>query len=102
MKLSSMLMAAGAIGQAAALPANQARQGCTNPAKRIEWRQLSAADQQSYIKAVLCLKTKPSRMGLSTPLYDDFPHLHFKLNDYSQYIHAREGGFATNNDADVV
>ncbi|KAK4233363.1 hypothetical protein C8A03DRAFT_38930 [Achaetomium macrosporum] len=82
MKLFSMLMAASAIVLAAARPANQPRQRCTSPSKRIEWRQLTAADRQSYIKAVLCLKTKPSRMGLSTPLYDDFAHLHFKLSNY--------------------
>ncbi|KAK6857081.1 Di-copper centre-containing protein [Apiospora arundinis] len=84
MKFVSMLAVAGAIAPAIARPANQPRETCTNPEKRAEWRQLSPADQQSYIKAVLCLKTKPSKMGLKTPLYDDFPNVHFKLN---QYIH---------------
>ncbi|KAK8087751.1 hypothetical protein PG997_002712 [Apiospora hydei] len=76
-------MAAGTAAPAIALPAGQARETtCTNPAKRVEWRQLSAADQQSYIKAVLCLKTKPSKMGLKNSLYDDFPNVHFNYNDY--------------------
>ncbi|KAK7941449.1 uncharacterized protein PG986_013836 [Apiospora aurea] len=85
MKFLSMLMAAGAVAPAIALPAVQPRETtCTHPAKRVEWRQLSAADQQSYIKAVLCLKTKPSKMGLNTSLYDDFPNVHF---NYNIYIH---------------
>lgn len=85
MKYLPILLAAGTIGQVGALPSGRT---CTTPSKRIEWRELDAVHQQSYIEAVLCLKTKPSRMGLSTPLYDDFSHLHFKLNQYSEYIGA--------------
>ncbi|KAK8043751.1 Di-copper centre-containing protein [Apiospora phragmitis] len=84
MKFLSMPTAAGAIAPAVALPTTQPRETCTNPAKRVEWRQLSAADQQSFINAVLCLKTKPSKMGLNTTLYDDFPYVHF---NYNTYIH---------------
>ncbi|KAK7968824.1 hypothetical protein PG988_007897 [Apiospora saccharicola] len=85
MKFLSMLVAAGAVAPAIALPAVEPRAAtCTNPAKKVEWRQLSAEDQQSYTKAVLCLKTKPSKMGLETSLYDDFPNVHFR---YSTYIH---------------
>ncbi|KAK7923585.1 hypothetical protein PG985_007656 [Apiospora marii] len=83
MKFVSMLAAAGAIAPAIAVPAAvEPRAACTNPAKKVEWRQLSAEDQQSYIKAVLCLKTKPSKTGLETSLYDDFPHVHFSYNTY--------------------
>ncbi|KAK8054973.1 hypothetical protein PG993_000200 [Apiospora rasikravindrae] len=84
MKFLSILVAAGAAAPAIALPTAEPRATCTNPTKRVEWRQLSVADQQSYIKAVLCLKTKPSKMGLKTSLYDDFPNVHF---NYNKYIH---------------
>ncbi|KAH6682247.1 monooxygenase [Plectosphaerella plurivora] len=56
------------------------RDGCT-PAVRQEWRKLPRETQQSYIEAVKCLKTKPSRLGknLTTSLYDDFPYAHAHL-----------------------
>ncbi|KAM0085922.1 hypothetical protein ACKRZS_001723 [Fusarium odoratissimum] len=81
MMFTSILALAGAITPAIAAPAKSDKT-CSNPAKRIEWRELDAADQQGYIDAVLCLKTKPSRMGLKSSLYDDFPHLHFQLNSW--------------------
>ncbi|KAG4254495.1 hypothetical protein FPRO04_09676 [Fusarium proliferatum] len=81
MKLTSILALTGAITPAIAAPAKSDKT-CSNPVKRIEWRELDATDQQGYIDAVLCLKTKPSRMGLSSSLYDDFPHLHFQLNSW--------------------
>lgn len=83
MKFTSILALAGAITPAIAAPAKSDKT-CSNPAKRIEWRELDAADQQGYIDAVLCLKTRPSRMGLKSSLYDDFPHLHFQLNSWSK------------------
>lgn len=83
MQLFPILAAAMAMSPAAALPRRQAG-GCTDPSKRIEWRELDPTDQQDYIKAVLCLKTKPSRIGLNTPLYDDFSHVHFNLSNFSQ------------------
>ncbi|KAK8093029.1 hypothetical protein PG999_014616 [Apiospora kogelbergensis] len=82
MKFLSMLAAASAVAPAIALPANQPREACTNPEKRVEWRQLTATQQQSYIKAALCLKTKPSKIGTNATLYDDFPNVHFTLNTY--------------------
>ncbi|KAF4453694.1 hypothetical protein F53441_3703 [Fusarium austroafricanum] len=80
MKFLSLLTVAGAVAPVVALPSVQVEKPCLEPEKRVEWRQLSSADQKSYIDAVLCLKTKPSRMGLKSSLYDDFPHLHFKSN----------------------
>ncbi|KAL8393739.1 hypothetical protein RB595_003471 [Gaeumannomyces hyphopodioides] len=82
MKFLSVLAAAGAISPVVAMPAVKPRAGCTNPVKRVEWRQLSAADQQGYFEAVKCLKTKPSRIRLPSPLYDDFPYVHQKLNNF--------------------
>ncbi|EMT74076.1 Tyrosinase [Fusarium odoratissimum] len=48
---------------------------CENPTKRVEWREFDDAARQQYTDAVLCLSTKPSRLGLNTTLYDDFPFL---------------------------
>ncbi|CAG8950727.1 hypothetical protein HYFRA_00002938 [Hymenoscyphus fraxineus] len=53
---------------------------CVDPVTRVEWRDLTPDLQQSYIDAVLCLKTRPSRIGLNTSLYDDFPWVHQKYN----------------------
>ncbi|KAK1656697.1 hypothetical protein BDP55DRAFT_624850 [Colletotrichum godetiae] len=61
---------------------------CIEPATRVEWRDLEPELQQSYIDAVLCLKTKPSRLGFNTSLYDDFPYVHQK---YNKIIHGIAG-----------
>ncbi|WZH47647.1 Monophenol monooxygenase Tyrosinase [Fusarium acuminatum] len=89
MKFFSLLTIASAIAPAVALPAAPSdkvsttpKKTCTNPPKKVEWRKLGAANQKNYLDSVLCLKTKPSRMGLKTSLYDDFPHIHFELNGY--------------------
>ncbi|TXB99039.1 hypothetical protein FocTR4_00013439 [Fusarium oxysporum f. sp. cubense] len=52
---------------------------CENPTKRVEWREFDDAARQQYTDAVLCLSTKPSRLGLNTTLYDDFPYVHAHL-----------------------
>lgn len=57
---------------------------CQNPVVRQEWRQLSEAARQNYLDAVKCLKSKPSRLGLKTPLYDDFPYVHARLDTESE------------------
>lgn len=57
---------------------------CTSPEQRREWRSLSTAEQEEYISAVKCLATKPSRLNLTTSLYDDFPYIHNELNSNSQ------------------
>jgi tyrosinase len=49
---------------------------CTNPRRRLEWRELDLVDRQGYTNAVLCLTTKPSRLGLNSTLYDDFGYIH--------------------------
>jgi tyrosinase len=82
MRLFSIWVAAGIVG-AVHLP-RQSQNDCANPVKRVEWRTLSDTVRKSYIEAVLCLKTKPSRLGLSTPLYDDFAYVHRQLNNESK------------------
>ncbi|KAG9230673.1 hypothetical protein BJ875DRAFT_537007 [Amylocarpus encephaloides] len=63
-----------------AAPATEAPATCTNPVLRKEWSAATAAERSSYLKAVLCLATKPSRIGLPTTLYDDFSYIHNQLN----------------------
>lgn len=90
MKFFTALTFASVIAPAVAVPAVPAIKAdgtCINPPKRVEWRELSAANQKGYIDAVLCLKTKPSRIGLKeSTLYDDFPYVHFKLNAWSKFF----------------
>ena len=78
------LLAGLHLGFVAALPALESEQSCTEPIKRVEWRELPSSQQQSYINAVLCLKTKPSRIGLNTSLYDDFAFVHARYNQESK------------------
>lgn len=77
---SIALLAAASLAQASVVPPRQVNGGsdCTDPPLRVEWRELPPAQRKGYIDAVLCLKTKPSRIGLTT-LFDDFPHVHFQL-----------------------
>jgi tyrosinase len=56
---------------------------CKEPAVRKEWRQLSEESRQSYLQAVLCLRSKPSRLGLETSLYEDFPYVHARVDTES-------------------
>ncbi|KAJ4253856.1 hypothetical protein NW762_010251 [Fusarium torreyae] len=73
---------------AAATPYKDPSPSCKNPVKRVEWRELKDADKQSYINAVKCLKTKPSRLGLKTSLYDDFAYVHFQYNPSIHFVAA--------------
>ncbi|KAK8119938.1 Tyrosinase [Apiospora kogelbergensis] len=65
---------------------NQAQSACTSPAKRQEWRSLSSETRAEYMGAVKCLFTKPSRIGLKTSLYEDFPYIHSKLNTEIHFV----------------
>ncbi|KAL0933454.1 monooxygenase [Colletotrichum truncatum] len=68
------------LATAASIPRPRDTAGCENPVKRLEWREMSAESQQSYINAVWCLKTKPSKLGLNSTWYDDFAYVHHKYN----------------------
>ncbi|KAH7252774.1 hypothetical protein BKA59DRAFT_492592 [Fusarium tricinctum] len=59
---------------------------CENAPKRIEWRQLDQSARPQYVDAVLCLGTKPSRIGLNSTLYDDFPYVHSKLDKKIHFV----------------
>jgi len=56
---------------------------CTSPKVRKNWAKATSAEKKSYINAVLCLATKPSRLRISThnTLYDDFGYVHAQLTD---------------------
>ena len=56
---------------------------CKIPPLRQEWRSLSQNSKASYIRAVQCLKTLPSALGLNQTLYDDFPWVHKQHGEYS-------------------
>ncbi|KAJ5410792.1 uncharacterized protein N7487_005151 [Penicillium crustosum] len=59
---------------------------CPEPALRKEWRQLSVQERSGYAKAVHCLATTPSRLGLNSTLYDDFAYVHNKLNSQIHFV----------------
>lgn len=79
MFLTEMLFFALAMGSALATAVTP----CPEPALRKEWRQLSVQERSGYAKAVHCLATTPSRLGLNSTLYDDFAYVHNKLNSQS-------------------
>jgi len=56
---------------------------CTSPKLRKDWAKATSAEKRSYIDAVLCLATKPTKLRISThkTLYDDFGYIHAKLTD---------------------
>jgi hypothetical protein len=85
MHFSPFVLSAG-LCAAATIP-RRAEHACTNPAKRAEWRTLSEEVRKQYIDAVLCMKTKPSGIGLNTTRYDDFPYVHTHLDQTSTYSH---------------
>ncbi|KAF3063763.1 Tyrosinase [Daldinia childiae] len=59
---------------------------CENPTIRKEWRSLSSDERDSYISAVHCLAKQPSKLGLDTTQYDDFPFVHNALNDDIHFV----------------
>ena len=53
-------------------------QACTAPETRAEWRELSTAQRTAYLKAVRCLRQKPSKLkqGGARSRYEDFVWVH--------------------------
>ena len=83
MRIPYFILSAG-LCAAATLPRRD-DSACTTPQQRLEWRALSDDVKKEYIDSVLCLKTKPSQLGLSTSRYDDFPYIHTHLDRSSTY-----------------
>lgn len=52
---------------------------CTELAIRREWRQLNDTERASYISAVKCLQTHPSKTTSVGRRSDDFPWLHRQM-----------------------
>jgi hypothetical protein len=68
------------------IPSAPKKNGCSTISLRREWRTLTSDQRQNYIRAVQCLKTRPSRLGLNHTLYDDFPWIHSRVGEYGTYI----------------
>ncbi|KAF4551773.1 Tyrosinase-like protein 3 [Elsinoe fawcettii] len=85
MHISTLLLLPITFGLSASIP-RSTNNTCASPVKRKEWRTLTSSEQQNYLSSVLCLKTKPSRIGLSSPLYDDFPYAHNALNNEIHFV----------------
>lgn len=83
MRIPYFILSAG-LCAAATLPRRD-DSACTNPQQRLEWRALSDDVKKRYTDSVLCLKTKPSQLGLTTSRYDDFPYIHTHLDRSSTY-----------------
>lgn len=64
---------------ALALPSD--KKTCTSLKVRKSWAKATPVEKKSYINAVLCLTTKPTRLRVSThkTLYDDFGYVHAQL-----------------------
>ena len=57
---------------------------CTDPVTRREWRSLTHRERTEYFRAVNCLSTKPSRLGLNHTLYDEFSWVHREIGQYCE------------------
>jgi tyrosinase len=81
LQLATMATAALALPVEESLGPRQTT-ACSSPKLRKDWAAATDAEKQSYIDAVLCLATKPSRLNVSThtTLYDDFGYVHAHLS----------------------
>ncbi|KAI8924371.1 hypothetical protein BC831DRAFT_513408 [Entophlyctis helioformis] len=59
--------------------------GCTNPAVRREWRELSPSEQRAFTDAVNELKRRPSNAGHANR-YEDFVALHMDFADVAHVV----------------
>lgn len=60
-------------------------QTCQSIEVRPEWRTLSDQEKSAYLKAVQCLRTVPSRLGLTQSLFDDFPYFHTRTGQAGMF-----------------
>ncbi|KAK0545119.1 hypothetical protein OC846_005796 [Tilletia horrida] len=69
---------------------------CNKLRTRVEWRNLTPTQRQSWIDAHWCLTTRPSVLagaetnldGFKTSLYDDFSLVHIKINNKMHFTAA--------------
>ncbi|KAJ4027870.1 hypothetical protein NW752_000116 [Fusarium irregulare] len=80
--LFASLLTSAALGAAAATSSQ-----CQNPPKRVEWRELGASGQQQYLKAVTCLQSTASELGLENATRaDDFTYVHSHLDKQIHFV----------------
>ncbi|KAK4541121.1 hypothetical protein LTR36_008346 [Oleoguttula mirabilis] len=67
------------------VPGSQPSAASTDCPLRREWRTLTGEEQQSYISAVLCVRTQPSTLAPASnkTAYDDFPWIHSHVGYYT-------------------
>ena len=70
---------------------------CRTAPIRREWRSLSHREKNEYINAVLCLRTKASKIREEGLLYDDFPFVHSRGAEQSRHLLFRTHVRLTNN-----
>lgn len=76
----------GMLEVAAAMPSttdvNRRQGSCTSPRLRKSWDDATSSEKKAYIDAVLCLASKPSKLGhAGSTLHDDFAWVHNQLAD---------------------
>ncbi|KAK0613560.1 hypothetical protein B0T14DRAFT_539375 [Immersiella caudata] len=85
MKFLPVLVLLGtSLDVALAIPQGGAPPRCTTPRVRKEWSRATAFERSSYVNAVKCLTTKPSKIGKNHRLYDDFVWVHATI---FQHVH---------------
>lgn len=75
---------------ASAIPATRADSACTNPAVRKEWRELTSAEKDEYLRAAVCLRELPKAkyapyFAVTTRL-DDLVYTHNSLNSDIHFV----------------
>ena len=51
---------------------------CTNPKRAVEWREMSDKEQNDFLTALRCLRSKPTSLKIkqSKTLYEDLIYIH--------------------------
>lgn len=64
-------------------PTVTSKPACSSISVRQEWRELTKAEQNTYVKAVQCLRTAPSvlRQGGAMTVWEDFVYVHSTAMD---------------------
>ncbi|OHF02047.1 hypothetical protein CORC01_02626 [Colletotrichum orchidophilum] len=84
--MRGFLTTAGCLASLAALVSETIALPVQDAPLRVEWRTLSSAAKADYISAVKCLDGLPSKIGLETSLYNDFPYVHALLNNEIHFV----------------
>ena len=82
--LAALALLGASLDAVLAIPQPGTPPRCTTPRLRKEWSRATASERSSYINAVKCLTTKPSKIGKNHRLYDDFVWVHATI---FQHVH---------------